>query len=139
MMKLELKHLAPYLPYGLKVAVKRYDFKERCENYNQIEDLISIKKENWSGGDCINPTSGTRNLDEIKPLLRLLNSLNEKDQSGMWYTVNNNGEFTGLPEAMHINGVWETYEYLFKNHYDVFGLIESGLAIDINTISKEQC
>ena len=28
----------------------------------------------------------------------------------------------------------EMFEYLFANHYDVYGLIEKGLAIDINTL-----
>jgi hypothetical protein len=29
-----------------------------------------------------------------------------------------------------------THEWLLKNHFDVFGLIEAGLAIDLNTINK---
>lgn len=28
----------------------------------------------------------------------------------------------------------EMFQYLFENHFDVFGLIDAGLAIDINTI-----
>jgi len=28
------------------------------------------------------------------------------------------------------------FDYLFKNHFDVFGLIDKGLAIDINTLNK---
>ena len=32
---------------------------------------------------------------------------------------------------------YELHEFLFENHIDVFGLIEKGLAIDINTLSVE--
>ena len=30
---------------------------------------------------------------------------------------------------------YRTFELLLENHYDVFGLIEKGLAVDINTLS----
>lgn len=29
---------------------------------------------------------------------------------------------------------YSEYDWFFENHYDVFGLIEQGLAVDINTI-----
>ena len=39
------------------------------------------------------------------------------------------------------NGIYSALEYpeycwLFENHFDVFGLIEKGLAIDINTLKN---
>ncbi len=42
------------------------------------------------------------------------------------------GAITPLNKFDHINV--SVYNALLKNHFDVFGLIESGLAIDINTI-----
>jgi hypothetical protein len=31
---------------------------------------------------------------------------------------------------------YEILQWFFENHYDVFGLIEENLAIDINTLNK---
>ena len=32
---------------------------------------------------------------------------------------------------------YELHDFLFENHIDVFGLIEKGLAVDINTLSVQ--
>lgn len=32
---------------------------------------------------------------------------------------------------------YECVEYMFQNYYDFFGLIEKGLAIDINTLNEK--
>lgn len=36
------------------------------------------------------------------------------------------------------DGTYSDMEKLFENHFDVFGLIEKGLAIDLNTIKETE-
>jgi hypothetical protein len=87
MEKLELKHLAPYLPYGLNGIYngKRVDF-----NSDNIYTFTL----------------------NAKPIFK---PLPFKDFTSRDYTYNE-------------------WIFFFKGHFDVFGLIEKGLAIDINTL-----
>jgi hypothetical protein len=42
---------------------------------------------------------------------------------------------TGNAHDTHFpNNQYEAYQYLFKWHLDIFGLIEKGLAIDVNDL-----
>jgi hypothetical protein len=41
----------------------------------------------------------------------------------------------GLKNPVNNILTYENWQLLFKWHFDVFGLIEKGLAIDINTLS----
>jgi hypothetical protein len=144
-MKLELKHLAPYLPYGLKYiyVLKASGFfpKGTIDNMSSLDISLLIK-----------------NNDIKKPILRPLSDLVEKiNFKGVVFTpikfllssydVNNGWDYSNFNDfkvwAIDENGspTKETmtlvdYLKLFEWHFDVFGLIEKGLAIDINTITK---
>ena len=139
-MKLELKHLAPYLLTKLKV-------KDLYENSTRI--LMGINKNHTEpikvalvGKDL----AVSRTLEEIKPILRPLSDLDKLNKEfetesthGIGLCFNNDG-------IKNLDDIWLSYqvscasdflpifEYLFKNHFDVFGLIEKGIAIDINTL-----
>lgn len=111
MEKLELKYLAPYLPYGLRAEI--LDFKIDYVG-NQYDTIVSLTQwshngEMWS---CQTEGGAKPSPDRIKPILRPspIKNITSKD-----YTLNE-------------------WEFFFKNHYDVFELIEKGLAIDINTL-----
>ena len=124
-MKLELKHLSPYLPYGLKIS---------CNNDNVIEmgaypspkrKLIDIESV------CGTP--------EWKPILRPLSDLTKE--------IEHNGEKLSKRTMEVIKDRdWGLIHFcphhdvkkLFEWHFDVHGLIEAGLAIDINTLEKHQ-
>jgi len=131
MKKLELKHLAPYLPYGLKGMSK-----------NETVFLLST----YQNMGCFieNRTIDTFLNDGYKPILRPLSDLTKE--------IKHNGEkFVPYIKAnwskrecdMYILGqkninqapYWFT-EKLLEWHFDIFGLIEAGLAIDINTLEK---
>ena len=101
MKTLELKHLAPYLPYGLKVFLVNHNYHEypmTSENIITIEGTIR------------------------KPILRPLSDLDLPEDNEFNTPENLQGCTFG-----YVTG-------LISEHYDVFGLIEKGLAIDINTI-----
>ena len=136
-MKLELKHLAAYLPYELKIYQE--DLREHVKPFywvlgkqTNIKDVLEFQN---------------------KPILRPLSDLTKEiNHDGIVFTPYDNDE---LSDAMASNEDLEylceqggsniaadrgmpyfIIEILLKWHFDVFGLIEKGLAIDINTLNK---
>lgn len=103
-MKLELKHLAPYLPYGLRIQ----------DGWGDIQKLRPIHLEETS------PIV-------LRPILRPLSDLE--------YTKFEfeNDEYV-IDKESSSELCWDEWTFLFENHFDVFGLIEKGLAININTL-----
>ena len=141
MEKLELKHLAPYLPYSLKV-MDLYDNKERFfvgYSINHTEQVkISVYKNLLSTG---------RLSSEVKPILRPLSDLTTshnifEDKAICFIDESDNGGSFTIDDIYFkyqessFSDWRNAYSLLLKNHFDVFGLIEKGLAIDINTIKK---
>jgi hypothetical protein len=141
-MKLELKHLAPYLPYGLRGFYMDADYDKQIE----VEGLYNYD-------DIYNSEHGDMSFDYFKPILRQLSDLTKEIEvngekfvpiiklaftkslsmyqfiDGAFY-CNNYGKFLEIKEMPYI-----VIEKLFEWHFDVFGLIEKGLAIDINTLN----
>jgi len=122
-MKLELKHLAPYLPYGL--VIRSYIFDSPISD----RKLVGISNHGAYFEGEITPL----NFKKCKPILRPLYDL--KDSEVHSFSCSNIMDF--------INNVYneiismKEYNYLLKNHFDVFGLIDKGLAIDINQLIIE--
>ena len=151
-MKLGLKHLAPYLPYGLSFSVNLNDVRD-----NFPDELRTLK---------LAETNIDLALKTGKPILRPLSSItieeayelgviitSEADMEDMevgvgginlfgeYYTtinyqdkVDKTFSFVVQFSSIGIAGInpitYEVYTWLFKNHFDVFGLIDRGLAID---------
>lgn len=121
-MKLELKHLAPYLPYDLKFYDKKDDFNFTLETAN-LWRVIQQK---------------------CKPILRPLSDLTKEIQSGgkIWYPTDHwddhsdglklNSELINMAEHNYCDFhlPYFVMEKLFEWHFDVFGLIPKGLAIE---------
>lgn len=143
--ELKLEHLAPYLPYALKCIVG----KEKVLLIGldtEAEYWIIWKKLAASNQGCSYPSKN------FKPILRPLSDLTkeiEQLEEFCPYTederYNSEGEdgfeiilenFASMNTRLQTNWFsYEFYEKLFKIHFDVFGLIEKGLAIDVNTLS----
>lgn len=157
-MKLELKHIAPYLPYNLML----YD--ERQEN--KIDKMIglfqdTIDFEYWSPIDF-------GRIENYKPILRPLSDLYKEidgvvhivelakiaDPNVNWtfkdscyFPVDSNRRLFVFGKqncfAIEYNkeigrgyvfvDQFALFNYLFEHHFDVYGLIKAGLAIDVNT------
>lgn len=142
MEKLKLEYLAPYLPYGLKFIIP--DTKMICElvGINFIDKNIEInypRKKKGCSGEILNYHDGKERghdgyIDNCKPILRPLSDLT-KDK---FYddTENHNIRFwklkikSGVLDHLDYNGT----QLLLKEHYDIFGLIEKGLAINKNDL-----
>jgi len=126
-MKLEIKHLLPYLPYDLQTD--KGQFWAICR-----DELVKARIDK----------RGTvkYKLDEIKPFLIPLSALLDPEYEKVFDEFSER-EYDdlldridyvkiGLQKSENLcnNLRFETMNALFANHFDVYGLIEQGLAID---------
>lgn len=144
---MKLEHIAPYLLYGLKIVI----ITNPCKD--EIGTLHSLSA--TEGVSIYAPTDEARfnhhnylerSFRDIKPILRPLSDLTKE--------ITHNGEtFVPIEELNYRCGDCETLtdtmsvttntkygivKRLFEWHFDVFGLIESGEAIDINTLEAKK-
>lgn len=164
--KLELKHLAPYLLYGLKMYHK--GVSDAIIKNNKEYKPTTLKALTTDGLFWVGKESSSRKLGEDihKPILRPLYNLTNEDwkeemtilfesvDKDVKITKYDSGNDNSFDFTLSITYKWlgdvfteilvsrgsikDTryyfVEWLFKNHFDVFGLIDKGLAIDKNTL-----
>ena len=130
-MKLELKHLAPYLPYGLKIDSNGFEeLRIMDADIDNTCKIVNI-------GACVRM--------QYKPILRPLSDLSKKHLDVLYFEIiGTDDDMYGSRDSFEDDlDVWTcdfnhspmlVYGYLIKNHFDVFGLIHKGLAIDVNTL-----
>ena len=131
-MKLEPEYLTPYLPYSLKVMMEGKKTNVAWMSTKNIAVIIpdgigEYKKIPWA-----------RAHHNIKPILRPLSDLTPKRKNLatpnteiMERLKQDNPTFSTDMVIYLISQkglLYKDFELLFKNHYDVFGLIEKGLA-----------
>jgi hypothetical protein len=136
--QLELKHLAPYLPYGLKVYNDMWPNMIHILTTENLTRFLSYKSH------------------ATKPLLRPLSDFNTRwmneEQFSKWLAIKNDPafgfdgiefneygnlliRFSDHQSVVSINlEVLPVLNFLLKHHFDVFQLIPAGLAISINDI-----
>lgn len=146
MKTIELKRLAPYLPYELRCQVTEKDAKGSDP---EIAVLKAIYTNNtYVFYDLVESHKGFRS---VKPILHPLSDLENMFESDT-FEIKEFAEYVGgdwcdiyddaiihIAENIHtgINILALPYhltEWLILLHFDVFGLIKEGLAIDINTL-----
>lgn len=130
-MKLEIKYLAPYLPYGLKVKNSFTGImKMGCwSNHSPIK----------SGNQCHiqGVLSGSS-----RPIFRPLSDLTKQIEynEDIFYPYDKLKIPLDLALNMDIKNInnfpYKVIKQMIEWHFDVFGLIEKGLAIDINSIEN---
>lgn len=117
-MKMEIKHLAPYLPYNLKVSsLHTLNAETGIGNINHIVRAVNEGKKQY------------------RPILRPLSDLSNNE----WYDIFVSDDIDDIWNKWHSDNSLDCIEYylvtiLIENHFDIFGLIEKGLAIDINNL-----
>ena len=122
--KLELKHLAPYLPYGLGCVSNLYK-----GDLKYVITGVFLKNSIWFI-NLNNSTSGF-NIKTIRPVLRPMSDIIYEDISIREINdLETEKGFFVKPLS------FSSSQYLFKRHFDVFSLIPAGLAIDINTLQS---
>jgi hypothetical protein len=125
-MKLELQHLAAYLPYKLKCLVD-----------GQVAEMNSV----YSDGSCTfcDIVESEQGFANLYPILRPLSDL--EDINNIFFCESNLDLIT-QKEINSFSNHWsslhslsyDAYSALCRNHVDLFCLIEKGLAVDIKTL-----
>lgn len=157
-MKLTLEHLAPYLPYGLK-GVLTEDKIDDFESEDWVEDLSIFKARaiwkmcGYADGE-LNIPLGEGEFDGflwrngltyvcfhrgIKPILRPLSDykdINSQAMSDLNCDLSDQMDLCDLANKhTNIEGIrYRLASICFEHHIDIFGLIEKGLAINMNEL-----
>ncbi len=117
-MKLELKHLSPYLPYGLKL---QFIFKKEKIFFLSAYDEFINGEQTILIDQALN--------GYYKPILRPISDLEGFNPAIYNYLVKNCENYVARLQQID-------YNVLIENRFDVFGLIEKELAIDINSVPQ---
>ncbi len=104
-----LKDLCGRLSHGVKISVN--DKVETLQGINILDTVVEY--DSWLSSD----------IEEVKPYLFPLSSMNEEQWKELKPTMTE-GAFGTLCYTL------KTYDYFYKNHIDIRGLIPMGLAID---------
>jgi hypothetical protein len=134
-MKLESKHISPYLPYGLKGIVNGWVLLVSGidKPYTLSEVIIKFLNE-----------KSDEPIKNFKPILRPLSDLTKEIEvngekfvpAGKMITHGFHNSFWYETEKFDYRYLYVMdFEKLLEWHFDVFGLIDFGLAIDINTLN----
>jgi len=130
-MKLELKHLAGYLPYGLKCLAQG-----ECEKFFDMQGITDFTDVDLH--ETGRTVSEQYDIEDVFPILRPLSDLTKEiEVNGEKFVPSTLG--LGLPlddltseEILKLK--YTTVNKLLSWHFDIYGLIENGLAIDIKTL-----
>lgn len=123
--ELLLRYLSMALPYGVCVHI-RYKEGEPCYGKLTPRDI------QWFIDS---------NIEVIKPYLRPMSSMTDEEekeriQLGIWRSSQINGhEVTGIKpdisQSYNSQAFQRAFNFLLKNHFDIFGLIPRGLAVEV--------
>jgi hypothetical protein len=143
--KLEAKHIAPYLPYKLKfwhLKLRHTQELTRMTISSNRDVLVDIESDTLIYESALNSSL-------IKPVLRPMSDLIKPIKEAGDDIIPIEVMFLPLGERKILtswakeNRCWLgdqisylVYQHLFEMHFDVFGLINKGLAIDINAIDN---
>ena len=124
-MKLELHHITPYAD------------KAVFGTFNGVRDILTDI--DFVNGLVSSLNNGSVELENFKLELRPLSDLLKNGYSFVWSSET---DVSSLNQWLYLDAETKlgdkfSYEFwclLFENHFDIFGLIEKGLAIDINTL-----
>jgi len=138
-MEIELKHLAPYLPYRVEI------YQPNVDGRNTFTlDVEGLRIMEVQGFEYFKPI--------LRPMSRLTKELyyelsgkTENDSFGFWYGKHNGDN--DKREYLYHSGYtsrqyflcdgygqfsYKMMDFFFKNHFDVFGLIPAGLATELS-------
>ena len=115
--ELLLKDLCSRLPYGVKIEVVENN------DFSSIEEL-----------DCYYLNRVGNNFYSIKPYLFPLSTMTEEQKKEYNHWKHEvpvcHYEYGDVVEEVELLDSPASFEYLIENHFDYYGLIEKGLAID---------
>lgn len=144
-MKLELIHLAPYLPYRLNlwVGIDGSEYKTTFTGFQNFMGKLHVET-NDNSGYQLHTFNSEIEGEFIKPILRPLSDITDKEIRYLYFIVigTDNDMYGTIDEFIDYFNETEPYHLpycvfrqLLEWHIDVFGLIDKELAIDKNTLT----
>jgi hypothetical protein len=150
MEQLTIKELAPYLPFNLKCKTKQGVFELNTIDNSSRYKVWFKTSNNYHKQDFnykllikLGVIGRGYFIKQVKPILRPLSDLNltkvkelfGSQISDFRYEKIDDFSFEVYTESIGWTGLgYSDYTLFFENHFDVFNLLEKGLAIDIKTI-----
>lgn len=132
-MKLELKYIAPYLPYDLKVYNNEDGIRKVVTFGTMNPAFCHIMHVKENNKPILRHLSDSEEyFEEIYGMLEHDDVTNYLDEDFLKYHDINSFDELINKEIEHIP--YGALQVFLKHHFDVFGLIEKGLAIDKNTL-----
>jgi len=132
---LTLEHLTPYLPYRVKITKEYWGKVFTLDNDGTTLNCVGIDYVlNCKAKPILKPIIDLEKL--VYNEFEKFNN-NEKHDNRVidLFCEEKTGFSDELTELENFNDFpYETVVYMFEYHYDVFGLIEKGLAISIHDV-----
>ena len=138
-MELEVKHLAPYLPYGLKL---QYVVREKVEQTGIMKSINHNEDETHPTRVSISAMYNEEHIWMFKPMLRRKAHLHTLQSEIL---IRWGGGLSDRAKAQWLKEVtddmlysafnslrYDFVELMLENHIDVFGLIDAGLATELS-------
>jgi len=147
MKKLELKYLAPYLPYGITFKINMYDFytKELAGYKLRTLRMYNISQCLDDGIIVLRPLSDLTKEIRIDDRVTLMFMkdyfvISQYDEDVFFLNGTIPDYWKSMLNMLN-SGDYKHLDYwildkLFEWHFDVFGLIEKGLAVNYNEVHK---
>lgn len=124
-MEIELKYLAPYFPYGLKVMYASRLGNIKKEAILTVDDYTRLKSYKYFKPMLRRKTHLHALQNEI--LIRWGGGLSEKAKAQWLKEITDNMLYSAFTSLRY-----DFVEFMLENHIDVFGLIEVGLAKELS-------
>ena len=142
MEKLDLKHILQHVIQGVKIEILNYkcDYVgiqyAKSNGYYFLNNELHITYEGGSTGkslkSCKLILKPLSDLLKFKELFDVVSTVKQFQISEKGFYSLNYSQFYDYKKLPY-----EIVEVLTRNQFDIFGLIEKGLAIDANTLNKK--
>lgn len=133
---MKIEFITPYLPHGLQVRIEDYRSNYVGREFDEVIGLHQWDKSRslWS---VLTDGGAKPSIEKVKLVLRPLSELTreELEEAGFnsyidCLTYGNKGvEWT-------LKAPYDMVVYLISKHYDIYGLIEQGYALNINELKN---
>jgi hypothetical protein len=145
-MELEVKHLAPYLPYGLKL---QYVVREKVKSIGVMQSISHNENETHPTRVSISAMHNEEHIWMFKPILKALShfeydhivQIKEHIGIGQWCDHYDHYFDAWFDDAENVQKLilqcpYDIMQFFLECHFDVFGLIEANLATDLTHTEK---
>lgn len=132
-MKQNIKHISPYVPFGLNTLYKLSDvisLREGVKDETRSKELTQANLD-FVCQFCIPILRRCEDL--LLPKWKDLDVLSSTENQTELYNIANTSDRKWVLSYTSYGFV----QFLLENHFDVFDLIPKGLAMDINTLSVQ--